>query len=106
MFLHLLAGEVAALGVEDFAAAFYHLALALAAAALAAAGGGEVDALFGKRGKEVAALLNAHVVFAVDADIYLAARRQVLLGHEQEDDQEEYHYQEYSYTGKNEIKVH
>ena len=81
MLLHLFAGEVSAFGVKDFASAFHHLAFALSAAAFSAAGRRKVDSLFRKSGEQVAALLHAHIVLSVDADVHLATGREVSLGH-------------------------
>ena len=94
--LDFLTGELTLFRVEDFAAAFGHLALALSARALAAAGRGEVYTVFCQRGEKAAALFHAEGVLAVDSDVHLAGGREIALGHqqddnEQQDDKEEYY---------------
>lgn len=84
MLLDLLTCEVRLLGVEDLAAAFQHLHLALSAAGLTATGRRKVDAVLVERGHQAVALCHLEGLVVVDDDLYVAARTQVFLGHEQD----------------------
>ena len=83
-----IAGELSLFGVEDFATAFRHLALALSARALTTAGRGEVYALVGKSGEECAALGNDELL-VVDFYCNVSAGHEVALGNQQDDHQHE-----------------
>ena len=96
VFFYLLASEVTLFRVENFTTAFYYLALALSATTLTTTSGGKIDTFVGKCGEEVASLLHVEFVLVVNRNRYLAAGRKIFLCHKQDNNQEEYHYQEYS----------
>jgi len=95
MVLDLLAREMRALGVENLAAALEHLTLTLCATGLAATGRGQENAVGIERRHQAVALCHFQFLVIVDRDGNIAAGAEKLLGHQQNDDEQEYHDEEY-----------
>ena len=93
--LYLLAREEPHLGGQNAAAAFKHLAAALAAGALATACRREVYALLGKGGNEAVACAYGEFFVAVDGYGDVALWHQPCSQKEQQDDQQGNDYQKY-----------
>ena len=82
----LLAGEVGLLRVEDLSPTLQHLHLALSAAGLSTACRGQEDAALVECGHEVVALRHVEHLVAIHRDVHIAAGREIVLSHQQDDD--------------------
>ena len=100
MVLHLLAGEMDGFGGEDFAAAFEYLHFALAARAFAAACARQEDVFVGERCEDGGTGLCLYFGLAVYCDFHLAALYEIVLGYEQDYNQQERDGKEDAHSGK------
>ena len=90
MVLLLLAGEVGHLGGQNLAAALGDLDLALAATALAATGARQHHAVLVQGVQQGVTALDLQILGSVvNADFHFARRHEIVLGHEQQNDEQE-----------------
>ena len=104
--LDFFAGEVSLFGVENLAAAFDNLALALSARTFTAACGRQVDTVLRERGEQAGALLHFERFFSVDREFHVAGRRKIVFGDEEDDHQHNDDGKEDANTGKNKSCIH
>ena len=101
MLLNLLTGKVGLLRVEDFSPTLKHLHLALAARGLTTAGTGQEYAVLVQRCHQVITLGYRYGTVAIYLNIHITTGTQILLSHQQDNHQKEYHNEENSYAIRN-----